>query len=455
MTQTIFYGVAYSPTWTTWSPPYSNTGANAQFSDSDFFNGSFQALWNKGKDASQNKYRDDLGTMSSGGFNLVRLYNWGPTRGWNATTQVGDAHIGFLNYATAQSLQVIVPISNYFLSDDTYAWNGQDPDGQYTFTSAPAAIQTALKQFLSSVTDPTTSKLHAAVHSFSVGNEIDINDFVGEGSSGSVGPTSRMARVLWWIINLREQIVMNQLGAVMLTSPISNADQGNPGTSPMSYWFGAFVNGVTATTPLPQGTVAASGVTTFSGSWLGLGSFPHLDGWYYNSVNIYQLGSGLTTTIGQYDNWQATTTNDTNWPGQQFTVPLMLTETGVTRASNDANGQQAQYTAITTQIAAPIQTYLTANPTSLLMGYCLYEFSDEVTIQANWGLMMVENSTYPSGNVLYSEATGSTIVSYATWPSTTYPVDQLFAVQSTSGTTLLAALKTYFTQPGQHSIAAE
>jgi len=36
------------------------------------------------------------------------------------------------------------------------------------------------------------------------------------------------------------------------------------------------------------------------------------------------------------------------------------------------------------------------------------------------------------------------VVSYATWPSVDYPVDQLFPVENNNGETLIAALQAYF-----------
>lgn len=90
-------------------------------------------------------------------------------------------------------------------------------------------------------------------------------------------------------------------------------------------------------------------------------------------------------------------------------------------------------------------SYLATNTGSYLMGFCLYEFSDEVTLSANWGLYMVEPTTYPSGNVLFSDMTGETAVSYGEFPSVSYAVDQLFPVQDTSGTTLMAALQSIIT----------
>ena len=73
------------------------------------------------------------------------------------------------------------------------------------------------------------------------------------------------------------------------------------------------------------------------------------------------------------------------------------------------------------------------------MGYCLYEFSDEAYLNANWGLFM-------SGATSSCEPTGSTRVSYATWPSVHYPVDQLSHVtDSRTKLTLIDALKQIFT----------
>ncbi|WP_260955649.1 hypothetical protein [Pseudomonas citri] len=440
-TSDTVFGMVYSPTWTTWSPPYSNSGPQAQFSDSDFFNDSFQALWNTGQDTSSNAYRNDIGVIGSFGFNLVRLYDWGATRGWNGT--YGAAHISFLDHAQQSGVKVMVPISNYFLSDDTYAWNGKDPDASYSFDSAPPDIQSALQQFVSSVV--VSGDIHPAVHSFSVGNEIDINTFVGQGSSGPVSPGSRLARVIWWIVNLQLQISTAKYRYVLLTSPISNADQGNPssGNPPLSYWFQAFLNGVTTNTHLPEGTTGGGNSSTFSAAWAGIGDIIGYNNlWYFNSVNIYQVGEGLTTTLGQYDNWSShSTTNSLNWPGQQFSVPLLLSEIGVTRSDNGATGQQAQFTTVTQDIVQPLVDYLASNTSSYLMGFCLYEFSDEVTLNANWGLYMAEPTTYPSGNVLFSSMTGTTAVSYGEFSSVSYPVDQLFPVESTSGTTLMAAIQ--------------
>lgn len=430
------YGICYSPTWAGWSPPYANNKENAQFSDADFFNDSFQALWTRGTDEKNNAFRNDMDTMASTGFTLLRLYNWGPTRGWNGTS--GEAHLNFLHYAKQKGMQVSVPISNYFVGNDEYAWNTNNPKTDYSFDSAPTAIQNALNTFLGSVTDPDTGKIHEAVHSFSVSNELDLNTMADVDSKGrTVDPASRLARVLWWVVNLQRRIADQRLGTVWLTIPISNADQGGAGTNPRSYWFGAFVNGVTAgSTPVPFGTNPASG--TFASTWPGLASQPAAYNRYCNSVNIYQYGDGLTKTIGQYDNWSAKSGNADNWPGQQFKAPLLLTEIGSMRSGDSSNGQANQSLVITSGIAVPLQVYAKNYRNTLLMGYCLYEFNDEPSLNANWGVFMA------GGRPMYSEPTGTTKVSYAEWPSTNYPVEQLRPVLVNGQDRLVDALKKIF-----------
>lgn len=449
-------GIVYSPTWPTFTP-----GGPGQLSDSDFFDDAFQGLWNTGSQGS-NQYRNDLATMGNANFNLVRLYNWGPTRGWGAPATAwpsqwqiptktpppppferGNGHINALDYALQNGMQVIVPVSNYFLSDDKFAWNGNEPDSDFSFTSAPLVLQQDLIYFLSSIchTDSNGSvTMHPAVASISVGNEIDINNFIGQGTSGAVGPTARLKRVMWWFVNLAAQMTAMGVGPVGLTSPISNADQGHPGTNPFSYWFGAFVNGVTATTNLPQGTKQGTTTeTTFSEAVSGVSSFTAVSALYYNSVNIYQSGAGLTATLTQYDNWSSTPNqNNTNWPGQQFTCPLLLTEIGWSRPDDKPDSQETQYDLYTKEMVGTIQTYLAGNSSSYLAGYCLYEFNDEAWLgaaQDGFGIFM-QPSTNESLN------TGTTAVSYGSFPPVGYPVYTLQSVANKAGTTLISELTT-------------
>ena len=92
-----------------------------------------------------------------------------------------------------------MPVSDYFLGNDQYAWNGQGPDANFSFTSAPTAIQNDLKQFISSITK--NGALDPAVHSIAIGNEMDL------GIDNDPGITQKLERALWWVVNLHDQLV--------------------------------------------------------------------------------------------------------------------------------------------------------------------------------------------------------------------------------------------------------
>ncbi len=256
------YAIAYNPTWQNWYPTQ-----NTQLGDSDFFTDAFQGLWGTVGGIG----RDDLKTIADSGYNELRLYNWSPSRG----APSDDAHLPFLDYANSLKLKVIVPVSDFFLSTQDYAWNasgpGSMPDATFSFTSAPDAIQTDLDQFVKSITLPD-GKMSPAVAGFSIGNELDL------GIAGN--PTAvQAARAEWWVVNLQIKL-SDKFGAAnipahFLTIPISNADQGNA-------WFAAFPtsSGDTTTTLRCCSNLAAvPPVPYYSPNW---------------TTNVY---AGLTVTI--------------------------------------------------------------------------------------------------------------------------------------------------------------
>jgi hypothetical protein len=290
-TGTIYRGVDYSPTWSTWAQVKGNTQTN----DSDMYNDAFASLWANAYQAAPSGpfpalppgtlpngdpsvpvpnsiYRDDLGTIHTDGFHLVRLYDWGMNRGtaytsgpYNppippAASNVGLDHFNFLNYAQSKNLQIVVPVSDYFLGDDQYSWAGATPDSTYSFSSAPIQIQTDFIQFIASITDPTTGKIHAAVQSIAVGNEGDLGQGISDGTTAS----QFLARTNWWIYNLHQQIngagpngpdglpvVNGSTGTLIpLTATMSNADAG----AGIGGWWADLINGVVAnSTYLPIG----------------------------------------------------------------------------------------------------------------------------------------------------------------------------------------------------------
>jgi hypothetical protein len=435
----VIHAINYSPTWQGFQP----TGS---FFDSDFANDAFVALWGREKGGKPDlnpatnttdgsRGRNDLATIAGEGFNVVRLYNWSPTR-QPVGGPADSAHWNFLRYAEklkpndgySSHLGVIVPVSDYFISNDRYAWspgNAQgyfDPikNGQvsYDFDAAPAPIRQDLVDFVKSITDPSDGKIFKSVFAISVGNEIELGgpnqapNGTANGAHVEVTAASKLARTEWWMVNL-ERMILQIPGQqpIRITSPVSTADYGPEG--PLC-WFQAFVDGVSVGQTVPHATVnpppySAPGVPvgvggTFAfteeppallpvtGSIPGLTAVSGYEHWYFNTYQAYQDPQGYRNIFMHYD--QGGTTSPYQWPGQHFNVPLLITEMGISRSNADprvaerdkgaavdltALGQQHQYAAVTAQVRA-LETYLTEHRARTLdMGYTLFEFTDEPT----------------------------------------------------------------------------
>lgn len=417
-----FRGVDYSPTWPTWSPGAGGTQTN----DSDFANDAFASFWSDkfrnppaggGSVPISNgtNYRDDLATMQTYGFNLVRLYDWDMARG--STSQTGPApdHINFLDHAYALGIKIIVPVSDYFLGDDQYSWNGQAPDNAYSFGSAPQGIQNDFGLFVTSITDPRTNQIHAAVHSVSVGNEGDI----GQGIQGTTA-SNFLARTIWWIVNLRQKIAA--IGPnVMLSATFSNADQGGSQGS----WFNCLIGGVQAQQQTPNGcalganfTSAVTGLSTADSTYAS---------YYYNSTNIGQNGTGLTQTLGFYDSGASP------WPGASMNVPLLFMEVFTNNRDQypDPNFPTQAAAALNriNALEAYLQSHGANSPASStwLMGYNYFEFNDELSQPKTTGL-------FAYGPLANPAQTGTTSTWYGTtFANLTFNVHRLVANPGPSG----------------------
>lgn len=443
------YAAGYNPTWPNWFPK-----AGTQLEDSDFATAAFQGLWG----TVRGKGRNDLQTIKDSGFNTVRLYNWGPSReGRTATGQPDgkfDAHLPFLNTAQALGLKVIVPVSNYFLSNDKYAWNGQNPNATFSFNSAPRSIQIALDQFIASVT--MNGRLDPAVSSIAVGNELDL------GINNDPGATAKLARADWWVVNLEQALVKafpGQIPQHFLTIPVSNGDQGNvpPSVNPNPVsWFQIFASGAQQGEHMPVGTVTTPQFPskTFTTNVAGLAQYPWFNSMFFNSVNIFQTGTQLQNTLTQYSTGEPTgPTWSDKWPGYQPTVPLLITELGTTRF-NTTGAAQAQAVLGQAQI---VENQLQA-PTNNVMGDTIFEFNDEPNKngynkrEPNSELFFgVEQYTtnqarFRDGTVMYHMDTGVTKFAGGYMGAMSYPVYSLIPVTTSTGQTVLSELKGIFSQ---------
>ena len=439
-------GVNYGPTWPGWVQGSPNT----QTYDSDFVNDAFQSLWSdqyvdappgdKSAPVTNNLYRDDLGPISSHRFNLVRPYDWNMARGSSSETGPALDHINFLKRAQALGLKVVVPVSDYFLGNNEYSWNGQSPDkitaSKYNLDLAPKAIQTDFNLFISSITDPATGKIHAGVHSISVGNEGDL----GEGGlAGTTTASQFLARTIWWIYNLHLK-----LPAIPLSATISNGDQGQPSTG--SYWFQCFIAGVKQGDLTPLGCNLGK---TFTETVPGLTQVdPGYATYYYNSVNISQTSTDwpykntLAETLNTYDSWPSG-----GWPGAKFNVPLMLMEV-FTPDRNKFSSATGQADAAVKQVQA-MEKYLKdksaggPRSTTQFMGYNYFEFNDEPAKGKQTGLFLYSNAPGASAQ------TGTTAVWFQNYPfpGMTFSVRSLTATAGPSGpghASLIAAIAKEF-----------
>ena len=446
----VWRGVDYSPTWTDWVVGAGST----QTGDSDFANDAFQSLWAAEFIAAPsgdtslpidngNTYRDDLQTIADAGFNLVRLYDWDMARGTTATSNVGLDHINFLDTALSLGLKVVVPVSDWFLSDDPNAWNFTPAPlpSNYDFANAPLAIQTDFSQFVASVTDPATGKIHAAVHSIDVGNEGDI----GQGLNGQTTPSSFLYRTIWWIVNLHQQIngsstgpdgspvVNGEMPVVPLTATFSNGDQGLG----IGSWFNCLIAGVAANQQTPT---EMDGHSSFDAAVTGLQAADQdWAKYYYNSTNISQVstatpfGNTLAATLSLYDSGASP------WPGADCTVPLLLME--LFTPNRTAFPEPADQAVAAVGQVTDLESYLaqnsagTTSSSTYLMGYNYFEFNDEQQVKLT-GLYQYGSTSNPA-------ATGTTSVFYSPYqfPNMTFPVYSLVATPGPNGSgTLIDAL---------------
>lgn len=147
-------GVAYSAI-----PAMFNSNPTGAFFDSDLTASAFQAVWGEKNGCGRN----DLQAMANAGVNLVRLYDYNYQRGSTKWTTGGDGHIPFLDKAQALGIKVIIPVSNYnFMRQDgdNRPWQNID----HTVTQIVNSVK-------------KNGVIHPAVHSFSVGNELDLDKY--------------------------------------------------------------------------------------------------------------------------------------------------------------------------------------------------------------------------------------------------------------------------------------
>ncbi len=287
-------GVAYSAIPAKFlAPP---TGA---FFDSDTTADAFQALWGSKNGCGRN----DLEAMAAQGINLVRLYDYNYQRGSKDWETGGNGHIAFLDKAQALGIKVIIPVSNY---------NFKNQDGP---KNRPwDKIENTVTQIVASV--KKNGAIHPAVHSFSIGNELDLNQD-GETWATLIPKAVRVA-------NLLHKLAPDHY----MTVPVSNGDEKK------------FYNLLREQLPAEL-----------------------YQNRFYNSVQTFKLKNGddLKNNILQsYDNLK-------------LGVPLVITELGTN--SLTIGSMDAKVDAVVGQASA-VREYMDANPQSLVKGFAIFEWQN-------------------------------------------------------------------------------
>lgn len=286
-------GVAYSAIPAKFlAPP---TGA---FFDSDTTAEAFQALWGSKNGCGRN----DLEAMAAQGINLVRLYDYNYQRGSDKWETGGNGHIAFLDKAQSLGIKVIIPVSNYNFKNrdrENRPWDNIDN----TVTQIVASVK-------------KNGAIHPAVHSFSIGNELDLNQD-GETSATLIPKAVRVAKLL-------HQLAPDHY----MTVPVSNGDEKK------------FYN--LLRDQLPADLYANR---------------------FYNAVQTFKLKTGddLKNNILQaYDNLK-------------LGVPLVITELGTNSLA--IGSVDAKVDAVVGQASA-VREYMDANPQSLVKGFTIFEWQN-------------------------------------------------------------------------------
>ncbi len=285
-------GVAYSAI-----PAQFTHAPDGAFFDSDTTASAFQALWGS-KDGCG---RNDLEAMAAQGVNLVRLYDYNYQRGSDKWMTAGSGHIAFLDKAQELGIKVIIPISNYNFRNQV--------DGNRPWDN----IEHTVTQIINSV--KKNGAIHPAVHSFSIGNELDLDKY-GE-TAATLMP--KAIKVAGLIHKLAPDHYM--------TVPISNAKEKD------------FYRMLRDQLP------------------------PEIyNGHFYNSVQTFKRKDGndlRDNILKAYD--------DLN-----LGVPLMITELGT---YSWQIGVDAKVDAVLGQASA-VREYMDANPQSMVKGFAIFEWQN-------------------------------------------------------------------------------
>jgi len=186
-------GVAYTPV------PSDDAPAPPQkYFDTDFTNSTFPLLW-----GADNGGRGDIGTLSGIGVNFVHLYDWSvPPAPGSSPGQYQRDHLPFLQECAKQSVNVFVPISNYFM-EQIHQGNGATVKGQ---------IQAMVTEVYNGGTTPVAGAgMWGIANEFDLAGGFNVNDVV---------------QAMVYLVEAEQSMGIQTADLLPVTSPVSFAQAG-------------------------------------------------------------------------------------------------------------------------------------------------------------------------------------------------------------------------------------
>ena len=429
-------GMCYQPlpegSWT------STGAAGAEYAQSDVNVDQWSALWGKGGDGVTitGTARDDVGKMSDANVNVIRMYDYfpGSTAGNLACSGAGPVpplggrgHINFLDYCDQNGIQVIIPISNYIMTSfpkDNYGNTWQD---------LVDAVIDSVK---------VNDALHPAVHSFSIGNELDYtancscdSGILGHpqcpaGATGALPccfgtpNTSADSKCIQRAVDVANRIHL-AVPDVYVTIPLSQA----PGWQEA---MNIILNGGTGTFQDGQVTATVANPITDKSR-------------FYNSIQAFQTAGNYQPIIEQYQ---------TAFPNEDD-PKLLFTEWGWAQdcsgcgvqAPDDCTGKATSDTDQAEKVygaAQSVQNYLAANPDTKCKGYCILQWKNQVK---HSGCDHTFGLHKPTGGDIGTATFNTYNCGGGCWVcDTTYQIDELREIKLQNNVPIFTALNELWSQ---------
>lgn len=323
-------GVSYSP-----APSDDTPAPPPKYFDTDFTNSTFPLIWGQA-----NGGRGDINNLAGIGINFLHLYNWSvpPAPG----TPLGEYqrnHLPFLEECAQHNVNVLVPISNYFMEQIHQGNNSQVKEN---------ILAMVTEIYNGSTTPVAGAGMWGIANEYDLAARFDVNDVV---------------QAMVYLIEAEQS----------LNIP---ADKVLPITSPVSFAVGDLPDapGIAAIQKLQQAIEANS--TLGKAFWSTR---------FVASTNPFNDGDFLHTYITE------------TFPHYYPDLPFFFAEMGIEiKSGGQASNPDQQATYVLDQLN---KTRVSGN----FLGHCIFQFLDQSAMkagtEATFGMTKYAGSTLTNGTI--------------------------------------------------------